>query len=134
MWEALWHQLHNASMKHGRTQALQKFTASQPSPDETVTQHFKKSIVFHNELIGTTNYITDHAMMTHIFTTLSDSYETTIQMLEQWIPDPTPQLCIDAICEYAERTTLTKEIGDGSPGGALFSPGGNPGRGSGHGR
>jgi hypothetical protein len=36
---------------------------------------------------------------------------------------------MDAIREYAERTTLTKEIGDASTGVALYSHGGNHGRG-----
>ena len=66
-------------------------------------------------------------MKTHIFTTLSNSYETTIQILQQQIPAPTAQQCMDAIREYAERTTLTKEIGDASTGVALYSGGGNRG-------
>jgi len=38
MREALRDRLDNASPKLGRTQVLQKFTASQPSPDKMVTQ------------------------------------------------------------------------------------------------
>ena len=68
-------------------------------------------------------------MKTHIFTTLSNSYETTILILEQRIPAPMAQQCMDAICKYAERTTLTKEIRDASTGAALYSRGGNCGRG-----
>ena len=70
-------------------------------------------------------------MKTHIFTTLSNSYETTIQILEQRIPTPTAQHCVDAIREHAERRTLTKEIRGASTGAALHSHGGNRGRGSG---
>jgi hypothetical protein len=42
---------------------------------------------------------------------------------------------MDAIREYAERTTLTKEIGDAFAGAALYFRGGRRGRGSvrGHG-
>jgi len=36
---------------------------------------------------------------------------------------------MDAIRKYAERTTLTKEIGDASTGAAVYSRGGNRGRG-----
>jgi len=133
MWEALRDRLDNASTKLGRTQVLRKFTASRPSPDETVTQYFTKLIAFRKKLIGTTENITDDAMKTHIFTTLSNSYETTIQILEQRIPAPTAQQCMDAIREYAERTTLTKEIGDASTGAALYTRGGNRGRGRGRG-
>jgi hypothetical protein len=129
MWETLRDRLDNASTKLGRTQVLWKFTASRPSPDETVTQYFTKLIAFRKKLIGTTENITDDAMKTHIFTTLSNSYETTIQILEQRIPAPTAQQCMDAIREYAERTTLTKEIGDASTGAAPYSRGGNRGRG-----
>jgi hypothetical protein len=134
MWEALRDRLDNASTKLGRTQVLRKFTASRPSPDETVTQYFTKLIAFRKKLIGTTENITDDAMKTHIFTTLSKSYETTIQILEQRIPAPTAQQCIDAIRKYAERTTLTNEIGEASTGAALYSRGGNRGHGSGRGR
>ena len=85
-------------------------------------------------LIRTTENITDYAMKTHILTTLSNSYEATVQILEQRIPAPTAQRCLDAICEYAERTTRTKEIRDASTGAALYSRGGNCGRGIGRGR
>jgi hypothetical protein len=86
-------------MKLGRTEVLQKFTAFRPSPDETVTQYFTKLFAFGKKLFGTTENITDDTMKTHIFTTLSNSYETTIQILPQWIPAPTAQQCMDAICE-----------------------------------
>ena len=72
MWKALRDRLDNASTKLGRTQVLWKFTASRPSPDETVTQYFTKLIAFPTKLISTTENITDDAMKTHIFTTLSD--------------------------------------------------------------
>jgi hypothetical protein len=127
MWEALRDRLDNASTKLGCTQVLRKFTATRPSPDEMVTQYFTKLNAFRKKLIGTTENITDDAMKTHIFTTLSNSYETTIQILEQRIPAPTAPQCMDAIREYAERTTLTKEIGDASTGAAIYSRGGNRG-------
>jgi hypothetical protein len=56
----------------------------------------------------------------------------TIQILEQRIPAPTVQQCMDAIRKYSERMSLTKEIRDASTGVALYSRGGNPG--DGHGR
>jgi hypothetical protein len=102
---------------------LWKFTASRPSQDETVTQYFTKLIAFRKKLIGTTENITDDAMKTHIITTLSKSYETIIQILEQRIPAPTTQQCMDAIREYAKRTTQTNDIGDASTGAALYSRG-----------
>jgi hypothetical protein len=129
MWEALRDRLDNASMKLGRTQVLRKFTACRPSPDETVTQYFTKLITFRKRQIGTTEHITDDAMKTHIFTTQSNSYETTIQIVEQRIPTPTAQQCMDTIHEYCEQTTLTKEIGDGSTRAALYSRVGNHGHG-----
>jgi len=89
MWEALRDQLDNASTILGRTQVLQKFSASRPSPDKTVAQYFTKQTAFYKELIGTTENITDDATKTYIFTTLSNLYETTIQILEQRIPAPT---------------------------------------------
>jgi len=134
MWETLRNRLDNTSTKLSRTQVLRKFTAARPSPDETVTPYFTKLIAFRKKLIGTTENITDDAMKTHIFTTLSNSYETTIQILEQQIPAPTAQQCMDAFLEYAEQTTLTQEIGDASTGAALYSCGGNRGCGSGRGR
>jgi len=73
-------------------------------------------------------------MKKHIFTTRSKSYEMTIQILDQQIPAPMAQQCMDAIREYAERTTLTNQIRDASTRAALDSCGGNRGRGSGHGR
>jgi hypothetical protein len=136
MWEALRERLDNASTKLDRTQVLRDFTTSRPSPDETVTQYFTKQIAFSKKLIGTTENITDDAMKTHIFTTLSNSYETTIHILEQRIPTPTAQQCMDVICDYAERTSLTKEIVDASTGVALYSRGknlDNGGRGGGPG-
>jgi hypothetical protein len=72
-------------------------------------------------------------MTPHIFTSLSNSYETTIQILEQRIPAPTAQQCMNAIREYAERTTLTQEIGDAATGAARSSRGGNSGCGCGRG-
>jgi len=134
MWEALKYQLDNASTKLGRTRVLRKFTAAQPSPDEMVTQYFSKLIASNNKLIGTTENITDDTMKTPIFTTQSNSYETIIQILEQRIPAPTAQQCIDAISEHAELTTLPNEFGDPSTRAGLYSRGGNRGRGSGHGR
>jgi hypothetical protein len=129
MWEALRDWLDNSSTKLSRTQVLWMFTASPPSPDEMVTQYFTKLIAFRKKLIGTTKNITNDAMKTHIFTALSNSYETTIQIIEQRIPDPTAQQCMDAISEYAKQTTLTKEIGDASTRAAQYSHGGNRGRG-----
>ena len=133
MWEALRDRLDNVSTKLGRTQVLQKFTSSRPSPDEMVTQYFTKLIAFCKKLIGTTENITDDAMKTHIFTTLPNSHETTVQILEQRIPSPTAQQCMEAISEYAERTALTKEIGYDSTGAALYSCDGNRGCGQGRG-
>jgi hypothetical protein len=91
MWEALRDRLDNASTKLCRTQVLRKFTASRPSPDQTVTQYFTTLIAFCKKLIGTTENITDDARKTHIFTTLSNSYEKAIKILEQRIPAPTAQ-------------------------------------------
>ena len=54
-------------------------------------------------------------------------------MLEQRIPAPMALQCMDAIRKYAERTTQTKEIGDASTGAALYTRGGNCGRGCGRG-
>ena len=136
MWEVLSDRLDNATTKLSHTQVLLKFTPSRPSPDETVIQSFTKLISFRKKFIGTTKIITDDAMKTHIFTTLSNSYKMTIEILEQRIPAPTAPQCMDAIREYAKRTTLTKEIGDASTGAALSSSGGNccrGGRGGGRG-
>jgi len=132
MWEALRDRLDNASPKLGRTQVMQKFTASRPSQDKTVTQHYTKLIAFRKNLIGTTINITNDAMKTHIFIILSNWHETTIQILEQRIPTPTAQLYMDATSQYAKQTTQMKEIGDASTGVALYYCGGNHGRG--HGR
>jgi hypothetical protein len=68
-------------------------------------------------------------MKTNIFTTLSYLYETTIQILEQRIPTLMAQQCRNVIRECAERTTLTKEIGDASTRAALYSHGTHHGRG-----
>jgi hypothetical protein len=73
MLQVLSDKLANASTKLGRTQILQKFAASRPSPDETVTQFLTKPIAFCKKLIGTTVNLTNDAMKTDIFTTLSDS-------------------------------------------------------------
>jgi hypothetical protein len=127
MWEALRDLLDNASTKLGHTQVLRKFTAPRPSPDETVTQYFTKLIAFRKKFIGTTENITDDDKKTHIFTTLCKSYETTIQILEQRIPAPTAQHCMDAIGEFTEQMTVTHEIGEASTGAALYSRGGNCG-------
>jgi hypothetical protein len=70
----------------------------------------------------------DDAMKTPIFTTKSNSYQTTIQILQQQIAAPTAQQCMDAIREYAEPTTTTNEIRDASMGAAISSRGGNGGR------
>jgi len=70
MWEDLKDHLDKASTKLGHTQVLRKFTASRPSPDETVTQYFTKLFAFHNMRIGTTKNITNDPTKTHIFTTL----------------------------------------------------------------
>jgi len=61
-WEPLRHRLDSPSGKHGCTQALRKFTAFRPSPDETVTKYFSKLINFCKKLIATTDNITDGAM------------------------------------------------------------------------
>jgi len=66
-----------------------------------ITQYFAKLIAFCKKLIGTTKNLTDDAMKTHIFTTLSNSYETTIQILEQRIPATMAQQCMVAIRDYA---------------------------------
>jgi len=131
MWKPLRDRLDNASMNVVRTQVLRKFTASRPLPDDTVTQDFNKLMVFPKKLIGSRENITDDTMKTHIFTTLYTSYEMIIQMLEQWIPAPMGQQCMDAIREYAERTALTKEIGDASTRAAVYSRGENCSRGDG---
>jgi hypothetical protein len=93
-----------------------------------VTQYITKLITFGKKLISTTENITNDAMKTHIFTPLSDSYETTIQILQQQIPASTAQQCIDSISQYTKSTILTKQIGDTSTGAALYSCGGDCGR------
>jgi len=134
MWEALRDRFDNASTKLGRTQVLPKFTASPPSQDEIVTLYFPKLIAFRKKLISTTENITDDTIKTRIFTTLSNSYETTIQILEQRIPAPMAQECMDAIREYAKWTTLTQDIRYASTSAVPYSRAGNLGRGSGFGR
>jgi hypothetical protein len=110
MWETLGDQLDNGSTKLGCTQVLRKCTASRLLPDDTVLQYITKLIAVRKKLIGNTENITIDAMKTQIFTTLSNSYETTIHILQQRIPTPTAQECMDAIREYAMRMTLPKEI------------------------
>jgi len=56
-----------------------------------VTPHFTQPISIYKKLIGTTENITNDAMEICISNTLSDSYETTIQILQQWITTPTAQ-------------------------------------------
>jgi hypothetical protein len=68
-------------MKHGCPQVLRKFTASQPSPDEIVSPLSTKRVTFRKTLIGTSENKADDALKTHIFTTLTNSDETTIQIL-----------------------------------------------------
>jgi len=67
-------------------------------------------------------------MKTHSLSKLSTSYETTIQILEQQIPAPTAQQCMDVIHKYTEWTTLTKETGEASSRADQCSRGGNCGR------
>jgi hypothetical protein len=122
-WEAHSNQLENSSTNLRRTNVLGKLTTIQPSPDETVTQYFAKLITFCRKLIGTTKYLTDDTINTPIFTTVSISYETTLKILEQQIPCPTPQQSMHAICNYAKRMTLSKEFGDASTRAALYSHG-----------
>jgi len=133
MWEAHRYRPDNASTKLSRNKILRKFTASQLLPDKTITQYITKLIAFCEKLTGTTKNITDHAAKTHIFTTLSNSYETTIQILQEQIPAPTALQCMDAICKFGEGTTQTKEIGDACTGAALYSHGGNCSHGCGRG-
>jgi len=94
-----------------------------------VTEDFTKPITFHRKLIGTTENITYDTIITHIFTTLSKWYGTTIQILQQRMPAPTAQQCMDVIHEYAEWSALTREIWDASTWAALNSCGRNPGNG-----
>jgi hypothetical protein len=61
-------------------------------------------------LIGATENINDDTMKTHIITTLSDSYEKTIEILEQRISAALAQQCMDGICKYFGRMTQSKEI------------------------
>ena len=41
-------------------------------------------------------------MQTHIFTTVSSSFEMSIPILQQQILAPLAQQCMDVICEYAK--------------------------------
>jgi hypothetical protein len=68
-------------MKHGCPQVLRKFTVSRPSPDEIVSPLSTKRVTFWKTLIGTSENKADDALKTHIFTTLTNSDETTIQIL-----------------------------------------------------
>ena len=111
----------NASTKFGCTNILKMFTASRPSPDETLTQHFAEPNPFWKKLIGTTDNITEDAMETNIFTPLSNSFESTIQILQQGFPAPNVWQCMNAILAYAERTTVTKDIVGVSTQAALFT-------------
>jgi hypothetical protein len=83
MCEALWDQLDIVSKKLGRTQVMRKITSSQLLQDETVTPFFTTLLAFWQKLIGRTENSTDDTMKTHIFTTLSNLYETTTQILQQ---------------------------------------------------
>jgi len=49
-------------------------------------------------------------MKINIFTTLTNSYDMTIQILEQRLPTHTAQQYMDEFCKYAERRTLTAEL------------------------
>jgi len=53
-------------------------------------------------MIGTTGNIANDTMKTNICTTLSNSYEMTIQILEQGIPAATAQQHMDVIRNYTE--------------------------------
>jgi len=120
-------QLDNASTKLGRPQVRRKFTTYERSRDKTVTQYLTKPTAFRMQLLGTTENITNDAKKTHMFTTLSNSYEMTIQILEQCISAPTAKQCMDVIGEYAKWTTLIKDIGEASARAALYICGGNRG-------
>jgi len=68
-------------------------------------------------------------MKTHIFTTVPNSYQTTIQILEQWMLASIAQQGMDVIRAYAKWMTLTIAIGDASSGVALYFNRGNHGHG-----
>ena len=132
MWEALRDRHDNALTKLGCTHAWWKHSASRQSPDDTVTKYFTKLFTFHTKLIGTTDIPTVDAMKAPLLPTLSNSYETTILTLAQQIPAPKAQHSVDLLREYAEWTTLNKDIGGMSTRAALYTHCRHRGCGSGH--
>jgi len=125
MWQTLQGRLDNTTNQVGRTQIVRKFHALRPSKDEKITQYFTRLIDLRKKLIGSPETISDETMKTYIFSTMPKEFETTIKILEQQIPVPTAQQVMDRLREDADRTELTKEIGDESTGSALYSHRGN---------
>ena len=102
MCEAIWDQLNTGSTKLGPTKVLKRFTASRSLPNRTVPQYPTNLIALCKKLIITSENITNDTMKTPIINTLSNSYETIIQILEQRIPTPTAQQSMDAIWQYGK--------------------------------
>jgi hypothetical protein len=128
MWQTLPNRLDSTTNQVGQTQIVHKFHALRPSKDEKSAHYFTRLLDLRKKVIGSPEAISDETMKTHIFSTISKEFETTIKILEQQIPVPTAQQVMDQLLEDAERTELTKEIGDESTASALFSHRGGHGK------
>jgi hypothetical protein len=137
MWDTLHERFNSARHNIGRTTILRLFQSARPTPGEAISSYFGRLLKFRQQLAGTDKAISDSALKTHIFTTLPEDFNITIQFL---MLEPEEKLSVndvmDALRNRDEARRLTElnkvTVSDNNTaatsGEAMYAGAGAPGR------
>jgi hypothetical protein len=134
MWDTLHERFNSARHNIGRTTILRLFQSARPTPGEAISSYFGRLLKFRQQLAGTDKAISDSALKTHIFTTLPEDFNITIQFL---MLEPEEKLSVNDVMDAlrnrdeARRLTELNKVSENNTaatsGEAMYAALGRPG-------
>jgi hypothetical protein len=107
MWDTLAERFDSTRNTIGRTTILRQFQNARPTNGEPIANYFGRLLNYKFQLEGTNEAISDSAIKTHIFTTLPDDFNITIQFL---MLQPEKNLSINDVMDALRESDETRRL------------------------
>jgi hypothetical protein len=107
MWNTLAERFDSTRNTIGRTTILRQFQNARPVNGEPIANYFGRLLNYKFQLEGTNEAISDSAIKTHIFTTLPDDFNITIQFL---MLQPEQNLSINDVMDALRESDETRRL------------------------
>jgi hypothetical protein len=107
MWNTLAERFDSTRNTIGRTTILRQFQNARPVDGEPIANYFGRLLNYKFQLEGTNEAISDSAIKTHIFTTLPDDFNITIQFL---MLQPEQNLSINDVMDALRESDETRRL------------------------